>query len=169
MDELHFRALLQHRRIFHAGHLVCSFEGDGFVYQHYGDKMLHADVGNLAIVYDRGFIGGDPHGDLFHLIRLKAIFLKQVLHGVERRLDGSPHRPLLEVGARDLVTLAELLNQQVRAILGHEGIEKIVGPRQNVVDTGSARLNQQCGSHAVARRHAAEVEGFFDVIRVALP
>jgi hypothetical protein len=38
-----------------------------------------------------------------------------------------------------------------------------------MIERRAARLDQERGGDAVARRHAAEIERFLDVLRVALP
>src|SRR5216683_963946 len=48
-DDLHFGALPQHRRIFHARFVVHRAEGDGLVQQHDRDHVLQADVRHIAV------------------------------------------------------------------------------------------------------------------------
>ena len=70
---------------------------------------------------------------------------------------------------RDLVALAELVDQQRRVGLRRERHEEVVGARQDVLDAGAAQLNQQDGRDAVARGKPAEHQRFLDVLGVALP
>jgi hypothetical protein len=48
-------------------------------------------------------------------------------------------------------------------------LEEVVLAEEHVVDPVPSSADEQRRSHAVAGRHAAEHEGFFDVIRVAAP
>ncbi len=131
--------------------------------------MLQADVWDLAVVDDGRFVGGDADDDALHLIGIEVVLLDQDLEGVERRLNRRADGPLLDVGPRDLVALAELVDEHRRIVLRHERGEKVVRARQNVVDGRSTRFDEQGRGDAVLGRHAAEVERFLDVIGVALP
>ena len=71
--------------------------------------------------------------------------------------------------AHHLVTLTELVHDEGRVVLWYECLKEAVGARQDVVDAGPARVNKKRSRHAVARGHAAEIEGLLDVIGIALP
>src|SRR2546429_1761595 len=48
-------------------------------------------------------------------------------------------------------------------------LEEIILPRQDVLDARPSRLDNQRRCDSAARRHAAEVECFLDVVGVAVP
>ena len=48
-------------------------------------------------------------------------------------------------------------------------LKKVILPREDVFDTGPSGLHDQGRSDAAARRHAAKVECFLDVLGVAIP
>ena len=98
-----------------------------------------------------------------------ACFLRRCLERVERRLNRRTDGPFLDVGARDLVALAELVHEHRRVVLRRERLEEVVRAGQHVVDAGAAGFDQQRGRDAVSRGHAAEIERFLDVLGVALP
>ncbi len=101
----------QHRGVAHARDVVRGLERDGAVDQHHGDHVLQADVGDVAVVHHRGFAGAEPHAHLSHLLGVERPPFQQDLQRVERRLDRRADRPFLDVGADDLVALAELLDR----------------------------------------------------------
>src|SRR5437773_2505946 len=63
-DELYFRAMAENCSILHAGRIVSRAERDGFIDEHHSDKVLQANIGDLAVVDDRGFVGCDLHENL---------------------------------------------------------------------------------------------------------
>src|SRR5229473_4985249 len=48
-------------------------------------------------------------------------------------------------------------------------LKKIILPREDIFDTRPSRLNDQGRGDTAARRHAAKVECFLDVLGVAVP
>ena len=97
-----------------------------------------ADVGHLAVVDDLRFAGGEAHDHRLHLIGGRSRALEQGFQRFQRRLDGRADGPLLDVGARDLVALAELVDQLGGIGLGRMGLQEIVRPGEDVVDAGAA-------------------------------
>src|SRR5258708_14637741 len=65
--------------------------------------------------------------------------------------------------------LAELVNQHRRMGLRRVGLEKIVRARQNVVDAGPSRMNQQGCSDPVPRPGAGEYKALLDMVGVTFP
>src|SRR5216683_3004339 len=86
-DDLHFGALPQDGGIFHARLVVDGTEGGGFVEEHYGHHVLHADVGHIAIADGIGFIAGDADDDLGDIVGGKRALLEEAGERVERSLD----------------------------------------------------------------------------------
>ena len=84
-------------------------------------------------------------------------------------MNGRAYGPLLDIGASDLVTLAEFVDQAFGIGLGIERQQEIVGAGHDVVDAGAADLDQQRGGDAVARGETGEDQRLLDVIGVALP
>ena len=90
-------------------------------------------------------------------------------------MDWRAHSPFLDVGAGDFVALPEFVDELRRigfqnAILpGCVGIEKIVRPGENVVDTGPARANEHGRGHAASGGFPSEKKGFFHVFHIARP
>ena len=60
-DELNLGALAKDRGVAHARVIVRGAKGRGLIEEHDGEHILQADVGNVAVVDDRGFVGGDAH------------------------------------------------------------------------------------------------------------
>ena len=110
-DELYFGALLQDRGILHARLVVRSFERRCLVEQHDRDHVLHTNVGHFAIGHQSGFARCDAHGDRLHLVGFERMALEDDFERVERRLDRRADGPFLDVGARDFVALAQLVDQ----------------------------------------------------------
>src|ERR1700676_3943959 len=138
-------------------------ECDRFIEQHHSDHVLQADVWYFAVVHDGGFGRGKLHRDLFYLGGFKRLLLTKDFNRVERRVDMRADGPSLDVGARYFVALAELVDETGGIRVRIVGSKEIVFPREDVVDTGPAGLNEQRGSNCAARRHAAEVEGFLNM------
>src|SRR4029077_893881 len=105
VNQFHFGALVQHRRVLHARELVRRFERDGLVDEHDGHQVLEAYIGDFAVVDDGGFVGRHARDHLFHLVGGEMLALDQIVERVERRLNGRADGPLLHVGASDLVAL----------------------------------------------------------------
>src|SRR5713226_6370237 len=105
-DELHFGALAENCGIAHARSVVGSGKGDGVIEEHYRDHVLQADIGNLAIVDDGGFVGGELYVDLLHLRSVERMLLAQNFKSIEDSLNGRADGPALDVGARDFIALA---------------------------------------------------------------
>src|SRR5260370_25607067 len=84
-DELHLGALAENRGIAHARVVVGRSEGDGVVQEHDGDHVLQADIGNLAVVDDGGFRGGELYGYRLDLGSVEGALLAQNFEGVEGR------------------------------------------------------------------------------------
>ncbi len=144
-------------------------EGRGLIEEHDGKHILQTDVGNVAVIDDRGFIGGNAHGNLLDLIGLEGVFFAQTFERIEGRLNGGTNSPLFDVGAHDLVALAQLVDKSGGIGFGQAGKKEIIGARKGVADARPAGLNQQRGRDAVACRHASEHEGFLEMRGVALP
>jgi hypothetical protein len=83
-------------------------------YEHYGDHVLQADIGNIAIVHYRGDGRGEAHGQAKQLIGLEGSPGEDSRDGVERPLDRRAYAPLLDVRLSDGVVLAQLLDQTTR-------------------------------------------------------
>ena len=64
-------ALAQHGRVLHARLVVRGLERGRLVEQHHGHHVLQADVGDVAIVDDRGDRRREPHGHSLDLIGLE--------------------------------------------------------------------------------------------------
>ena len=109
-NQLHFGALFEDGGILHARLIVCGFKRSCFVDQHHRDHVLHTNVRHFAIVHQRRFAAGDANRDGLNLIRLEGAPSENVLERVERSLNRRPHGPLLDIGARDFVAFAELLD-----------------------------------------------------------
>src|SRR5215467_1286163 len=76
-------------------------------------------------------------------------------------------RPLLDICAHQLVALAELVDERIRLARGCVGDDEVVWSGHDVVDAVPARVHQQRGRDAAARRHAGENESFLDVLEIA--
>ena len=110
-DELNLGALAKDRGVAHARVIVRGAEGSGLIEEHDGQHVLQADVRDVAVIDDRGFVGGDAHGDLLDLIGLEGMLFAQTFERIEGRLNGRSDGPLFDVGARDLVALAQLVDR----------------------------------------------------------
>ncbi len=88
--------------------------------------MLQADVRHLAIVDDARLGVGKTHDDGLHVVGIYRMLFQNVVDGVKRRLDRRSNRPLLDVGPRNLVALAELRDQFLRMGIGGVGLKIIV-------------------------------------------
>jgi hypothetical protein len=75
--------------------------------------VLQADVGDLAVVDHRRNRWGKAHGYAVHLISLERVLAADRLDPVERPLDRRADGPFLDVGLRDFVALAKLLDQPI--------------------------------------------------------
>src|SRR5260370_22315410 len=117
-DELNFLAFAKDRRIVHTGIIVRGPEGRGLVDQHHGQHILKANVWNLAVIHHTGFVGGNPHSDLLYLIGLEGTLFANVFQLYQGGLNGCSVGPLLVVGANQLVTLAEYIDNALA--LNHE-------------------------------------------------
>src|SRR6476620_8834527 len=131
--------------------------------------MLQANVGDIAVVHHRGDGGGEAHGHALHLIGREGLLAADGLDRIERPLDRRADGPFLDVGLRDLVALAELLNEPRGLRLWRVGLEEIVRARKDVVDAVPARSYEQRRGNPAARWHAAEDECLLDVIGIAAP
>src|SRR5205085_10698300 len=118
---------------------------------HYGDHVLDAYIGHVAIVHGLGFASGDMHSDALDLIGGKRVPLHQALYRIKRRLDRRTHRPLLDAGAGYFISLSELLNQTGGIRIRTERCEKSIGTGKDIVHAGSAKLNEQRGRNGSAR------------------
>src|ERR1700693_6427041 len=88
---------------------------------------------------------------------------------IEGGLDRRANRPLFNVGAGNLVTLAEFVDQAGRICIRIVGLKEIIFAGENIIDPGPAGLDDERRGDAAARVHAAEKEGFLDVLRIAIP
>ena len=100
---------------------------------------------------------------------LTCAALDERIERVERCLDRRADRPLLDVGPHDFEPCSKRFDDHPWVVLWDKSLEEVVSPRQDVVDAGSTRLDEQRRRDPVARAHATEVERFLDVIDVALP
>ena len=154
--EPHLRPQTDDRRILHARLVVDVPERDRLVDQHHRQRVLDVDVRRPAVVGDRSRLVADD--DLLDLVRIDRLLLQQRLDRVERRVDRMSHRPFLDVRARQLVALAELVDQQFGLAGRRVGEDEVVGSGHDVVHGVPAGVDEQHRRHAAARRHAAEDE-----------
>src|SRR6266849_4034375 len=174
-DDLHLGAVAQDAGIFHARFVVDRTEGGGFVEEHYGHHVLHADVRHIAVADGIGFIAGDAHDHFGDILGSKGALVEETGKRVERSLNGRAHRPFLDVRARDFLALAELVHEnrgiglEDAAFARREGLEEIVGAGKNVVDSGPAGADQHGSGDGSRRGLAAEQERFLHVFGIAAP
>ena len=112
---------------------------------------------------------------MVYVLGTDAVRANQLQQPVQRRLYRRTHRPALDVGAHDFIAAAKFFDEFLRlrrfadAPFFVVSVIEIALARQCVFNTGEA-VRHHCGcGGAVARGHAAEVEGFFDVFLVAHP
>src|SRR5260221_4211728 len=168
-DELHAAAQLEDRAIAHASRVVRGLESHAAVREHHGAQVLHADIGHMAVVGGVRSEMGDAHDEPLDLPGAYALRADQFQQRIERGLDRRSDRPALDVGVHDLVALAELARELRRVGRVPVGDEEIALARKDVLDAGEAVRDHRRRLHAVARGHAAEVEGLLDVLFVAHP
>ena len=144
-------------------------EGDEAVKQHHGAHVLHADVRHVAVVDGVGALVRNTHHQPFDLSGLDLVLADQVEQAVERGLDRRTDRPALDIGVHDFVGRAEPADEYFR--LGGAAVrdEEIALPGEHVFDRRKTVRDHRGRGGAVARRHAAEIERFFDVLFVAHP
>jgi hypothetical protein len=168
-DQLDLGAQREHPAVTHAGIIVRGGEGDGSIEQHDGAHVLHADVGHGAVVHGVGALMRDAHDELLDVLGSHMMLADEVEQRVERRLDRRADRPALDIGVHDLVGGAELAHELQRIGRATIGDEEAALACENILHGTEAVRNHSGRGHAVARRHAAEVECFFDVFLVAHP
>ena len=162
-------AQLQDLSLAHTLLVVRGLEAHGAVGQHHGAQMLHADVGHGAVVRGVRAQMRDAHGEPLDLPGADAVRADQFQQRIERGLDRRADRPALDVGVHDLVALAQVARELFRVGRVPVGDEEVALARKNVLDAGEAMRDHGRRLHAVARGHAAEVEGLLDVRLVPHP
>jgi len=111
--------------------------------------VLDVDVRRPAVVGDRAWLVAKHN--LLHVRRLDRLAHQQRLQRVERRLNRLPHGPALDVGAGYVIALAQLFDEQLAPGGRRHVLQEILGTRENVVDAGPARLDQQHRGRAALR------------------
>src|SRR4051812_39594580 len=104
--------------------------------------------------------------DVLNVPRLESVFLHQRRKTIERGLDRRSDAPLLDIGADDLVTLAELLDQGLTPRLGRIGVEEISLAAEHVVRGLESRFHHGSRRDAILRRLAGIDESLLDVTAV---
>src|SRR3981189_1683763 len=84
-------------------------------------------------------------------------------------MDRRAYSPFLDVRLRNLVALAELLDEPRGLSLWRVGLEEVVRARKDVVDAVPARSHEQRRGNPAAGWHAAEDECLLNVIGIAAP
>src|SRR5260370_4804724 len=100
---------------------------------------------------------------------MKGALLSQDLESVQSRLDRRTSRAFIDVRSQDFKTFAKLFSQSCGVGMRVVSLEEIIFSRENVLDSGPPRMDNQCRCNTAARRHSTKVECLLNVLGVAVP
>src|SRR6185295_18730342 len=66
-------ALAQDLGVLHARDIVRGVKRHGLVDQHHGDHVLKTDIGNFAVVDNRGLTGAEPYDHLVYTVGVERV------------------------------------------------------------------------------------------------
>src|SRR5205085_9949334 len=117
--------------------------------------MLQRDVRHLAVIYGVSCAGSGVNFDLLHLLSVKRMTLADVVNGIERRLDRTSGRPLLQSSLGYTIQLAKLIDHSCGISFGIVSLHEIIRPGEDIIRTAPPEVDHESRIHAIPCSHRA--------------